>query len=233
MSATSPPAPRKGHCPQCGPDRFADVVGYHRAHDEDDRSGVWVATDYRIMRCRGCEAVYFQTDEVFSEDVDSGEDPNTGEYVDYTPHKITHWPAPSKRAQPDWASKLHVLDPDLAALFDDIYVALDNDLRVLAAIGIRTAFDRASELLGVDSGQGFAQKLKELVQLGKIGADERDTLDVLTNAGSAAAHRGWRPEPQELDTMMSIIEAFLYRTFILDRAAKSLKQSVPVRPRRQ
>jgi hypothetical protein len=39
--------------------------------------------------------------------------------------------------------------------------------------------------------------------------------------------------PQELDTMMGIIEAFLYRTLILNDAVKSLKQNVPVRPKRK
>jgi hypothetical protein len=42
-------------------------------------------------------------------------------------------------------------DPDLGGLLTEMYAALNNDLRVLAAIGARTAFDRSSELLGVDA----------------------------------------------------------------------------------
>ena len=100
-------------------------------------------------------------------------------------------------------------------------------MEVLTAIGIRTVFDRASELLGVDPNKTFADKLFELVQCGKIGCDEKETLKILTDAGSAAAHRGWKPEPEQLDTMMNIIEAFIYRAFILHAAAKRLQDNVP------
>lgn len=229
MTAPTPPPPIKGHCPDCGPGRLADVVGQHSKRDEDDENDIWLETSYRILRCRGCEAVYFQTDYVFSEDIDHEEDPRTGKYKAVVPHKTTYWPAPSKRKQPDWSSDLFVVDSDLVSLFDDIYVALNSDLRVLAAIGIRTAFDRASELLRVDPAKTFAEKLTALVQLGKIGESEKDSLDILTDAGSVAAHRGWKPDPKELDTMMSIIEAFLYRNFILDAATARLKQTVPKR----
>lgn len=245
MSASASPAPIKGHCPNCGPDRLANVVGHHHSRYYDETSGIWGEVDYRILQCRGCELAYFQKDEIFSEDWEN--DPDTGE--SYIPRKITHWPAPpappapAKRKRPDWASpklelfsgvsELFAIDSDLDSLFDNIYVAMNNDLRVLSAIGIRMTFDRASELLGVDPAKSFAEKLLELVKLGRIGVNEKDTLDILTDAGSAAVHRGWKPGPEELDTMMNIIETFLYRTFILDAAAKRLKQNVPARQKRQ
>jgi Domain of unknown function (DUF4145) len=249
VSVSELPSPIKGHCPNCGPGRLADVVGHHHSRYDDETSGIWGEVDYRILQCRGCELAYFQTDEIDSEHWEN--DPDTGEM--YIPHKITHWPAPpaspvlSKRKRPDWASpkfnldsvpfgvdsELFAIDYDLASLFDDIYVALNNDLRVLSAIGIRMAFDRASELLGVDPAKSFAEKLLELVKHGRIGVSEKDTLDILTDAGSAAAHRGWKPKLEELDTMMNIIETFLYRTFILDTAAKRLKQNVPARQKRE
>jgi hypothetical protein len=109
----------KGHCPNCGPDQLADVVAHHQSQYEYEGE-----IEYRILRCRGCEAVYFQRD---SEDIVV--DPKTGE--DFLSHTITHWPAPSKRKQPDWAPGLFVVDGDLSSLFNDIYVALNNDLRVL------------------------------------------------------------------------------------------------------
>jgi hypothetical protein len=213
----------KGHCPACGPDVWADVVAHHQSSFHDREDDTYGQIEYRILRCRGCEAVYFQRDEMFSEDFD----PETGDLL----HTVSYWPAPSKREKPNSSLDLAAVDIDLHSLFDDIYVALNNDLRVLAAIGIRTAFDRATDLLGINPAKNFAQKLTDLVTRGKIGSSEKDTLDILTDAGSAAAHRGWKPKPEELDTMMSIIEAFLYRTFILDAAAKSLKKNVPPKPR--
>jgi hypothetical protein len=168
VSASASPAPVKGHCPSCGSDRLADVVGHHHSRYDDEE--IWGKIDYRILRCRGCESVYFQKDEIFSEDVDYEVNPHTGELEGYIPHRITHWPKPpaaSERVQPAWASQLLDIDNDLDSLFNEIYVALNNNLRVLSAIGVRTAFDRASELLGVDPAKSFADKLSKLVQLGK------------------------------------------------------------------
>lgn len=112
-SETLPP-PVKGHCPDCGPARLADVVGHHHKRESDEN--VWAETDYRILRCRGCETVYFQTDLVFSEDWDYEVNPHTGEHEGYYPHKVSYWPAPSKREQPAWSSELFGIDSDLDSL---------------------------------------------------------------------------------------------------------------------
>ncbi|MGB7975894.1 MAG: hypothetical protein WCF81_16445 [Roseiarcus sp.] len=82
MSEPDPLLSVKGHCPECGPERLSEVVGHHTL--EDDYNGlVWSRVDYRILRCRGCEKVYFQTDEVFSEDEEYRTDPHTGEMEIY------------------------------------------------------------------------------------------------------------------------------------------------------
>lgn len=223
----------KGHCPDCGPNRFADVVGHHEVKWEEDDLGIWAETQYRILKCRGCTRVYFQIDDMFSEEVDYHIDPRTGKEEPYIPHKISHFPAPTKRDPPEWAMELDIKDSILGSLFGDIYGALNAELRVPAAIATRTAFDRASELLGVDPALSFAEKLDALTAKGKISADERKTLHVLTDAGSAAAHRGWKPKPRELETMVTIIESFLHRTIILDEAATELRASIPRKQRRK
>src|SRR5258707_3203307 len=144
--------------------------------------------------------------------------------------ETTYWPAPVERKPPKWIESIEFADQTLGRLLTEMYAALNNDLRVLAAIGARTAFDRSSELLGVDASLQFRQKLEDLVKLGKVGTDEQETLRVLVDAGSAAAHRGWRPKAAELNTMMDVIEAFLYRSFIVGDGIKKLKASVPAKP---
>jgi len=229
MATTADAHKMKGHCPKCGPDRNADVVGHHVAKFEDDIAGIWGQTDYRILVCRGCDTTYFQIGEVFSEDIDHREHPVTGEMESYLPSRFSYWPSPSKRERPKWFDELYLSDELLNQLLTDIYGALDADLRVPAAIAIRTAFDRASRLLGIDAIETFQNKVKALKEAGKISADESLALDALTDAGNAAAHRGWRPKPKELDTMMSLLEAFIHRTFVLGRAANDLRLLVPAK----
>lgn len=206
--------------------------GRHRVASADEEDGTSSAETGFILECCGCECVYFRRDFWFSEWETLAEHPVTGEPRLEGGIKTTYWPSPVQRKQPDWAAKVEGADPDLGRLLGEMYAALNTDLRVLAAIGARTAFDRSSELLGVDTSLPFRQKLEELVRLGKVGTDEQETIRILVDAGSAAAHRGWRPTAEELNTMMDVIEAFLYRSFIVGDGIKKLKVSVPAKPRR-
>jgi hypothetical protein len=172
-----------------------------------------------MLQCGGCETVYFETRSIDSEDYDQNG----------PVERVTYYPAPSKRNQPSWMWEMMLEDDKLHSLLSETYAALNNDARVLAAVGLRTIFDRVSEKFGVDTNKPFEAKLDELVARGKIGQSERDSLDVLTDAGSAAAHRGWRPTVEQLRTLMDIGEAFLYRAIILDAEAQRLKKSIPKR----
>lgn len=219
----------RGHCPECGPNRLAESMGSHLVREVDEQTGVWFEIDYHILKCRGCEEVYFRTSSAFSEEYEHEYIELMDEFETIYPRKVQYWPAATSRKEPDWASDLRGTDMILRELFADIYVALNNDLRILAAIGLRTAFDRASEILNVDPKISFSQKLKGLMEAGKIGRDEVEILGVLTDAGSAAAHRGWKPSESDLNTMMNIFESFIHRSFILQSEARKLIKSVPKR----
>lgn len=218
----------RGHCPNCGPARFADVRGeFVDVENMDDGSGMWAKTTSRILQCAGCKSVYFQDTYIHSEDYDYDEDghirPN---------ERITYYPAPAKRTRPDWVSFLD-LEEGLFDLLEETYNALDVDARVLAAIGARTVFDRAAELLGIDPSLPFKDKLGLLKDGGHVGQAELNHLDLLTDAGGAAAHRSWRPSPTQIDAVMSIVEAFIYRSFVLEAKVKKLKGQIPERQKPQ
>ncbi|UJW85584.1 DUF4145 domain-containing protein [Devosia sp. SL43] len=233
MTKVSETKPIKGHCPTCGDEKWADTVGHYNEYSSDIRDGIWVSIDHRILKCRGCDAIYHQTDRVFSEDMFYSQNPETGEEEYDYEHDVKHWPAPNKRPRPNWLERLPAVDTDLYKLLNDVYSALDIDLAVLAAIGVRTTFDRGSELLGIDSSLTFSEKLTQLVDKGFAGATERDALSVMTEAGNASAHRGWRPSSDQLDTMLQIIEAFVHRNFVLRTDVTELKNAVPAKPPRK
>jgi hypothetical protein len=175
---------------------------------------------------------YFQTDHVFSEDMDQRWNEELQDWEGYLPSTINHYPKPSRRAEPEWQYRISIKDRILGNLLADVYGALNAELYVPAAVATRTLFDRASAILDVDPALNFNEKLKELLKKGSIGNDEKATLEVLTDAGGAAAHRGWRPKQNELDTLVTIVETFLHRVFILPADASELAQSIPTRPQR-
>jgi hypothetical protein len=77
----------------------------------------------------------------------------------------------------------------------------------------------------------FAQKLEELEKQGFVGTQNRLFLDAALDAGSAAAHRGYTPESEDINHVMDIIENLLQAVYALERAAQRLKRSTPPRKR--
>ena len=232
-----------GHCPDCGGDRNAEVLAEDMREGEDEASGVWYRSGYSILRCLGCDRRYIRLVELCSEDWDHDIDPDTGETSLTMNERVTYWPSiPAPRAvrrRPDWlwfdplelklslgfASEY----PELASLLGEVYTALDNRLRILATIGMRTVFDCASQKLGADPNQSFAEKLKELTAGNKIGGEEKEMLSVLAEAGSAAAHRGWEPAKDDIDRLMGALENFLERAFVLKHDLRRVKKNIPPR----
>jgi hypothetical protein len=158
--------------------------------------------------------------------------------VDAVPvEQFEYWPALLRRREPQW---LNALSDDafdhLRLVLDELYGALNSGLPILAAIGVRTCFDVASELCGIDESLSFQNKLIELAKQSKIDEAEKIRLEVLVDAGGASAHRGWQPSDQELDTLVNLLENFLFEGFVkpltgtrLTKEAAALKAKVPPR----
>jgi hypothetical protein len=83
--------------------------------------------------------------------------------------------------------------------------------------------------LGIVPSLTFAKKLEEAVSAGHVGAKEKDALAVLVDAGSAAAHRGWRPSHDDLTAMINALETFLQRVFLTNPKVGTIKGGVPPR----
>ncbi|WP_426052179.1 DUF4145 domain-containing protein [Brevundimonas sp. SL161] len=146
---------------------------------------------------------------------------------------LTTYPKPNSKTKPQWFSTVQAADRQLGQILDETYLAYDAGLLILATVGIRTAIDRTTELLKIDAAKSFQQKLEELQSGGWIGDTEKQILGVVIDAGSAAAHRGWSPEPEEAAQLITVMEVFLQKAFIVEKKALGLKASIPARPARQ
>src|SRR5262249_14307892 len=97
----------KGHCPNCGPNRNAEIVASHESAGSDDEDGIWWRAKDQILQCGGCDEIYYRKEVVSSENSDSQP-------------VITYWPAPSKRKRPSWTNEL-MEDWDLYNLVLETY----------------------------------------------------------------------------------------------------------------
>lgn len=226
---------RKAECARCGGIRNCDIQGEHTESYSDDAFQAW--TTWRILECRGCGYVFIQTTATNTEDYDHDYDID-GSTITTLNESLEYWPSLSKRKMPDWiengfeAQNAGSLNHSLR----ELYGALDSGLNRLAAIGMRMSFDIATELLGIDSNLSFKEKLNNLVSKGLIGIVDKDRLEVLVDAGSASAHRGWYPKAEDLRSMMDILEHFVETAFVepfrrkaLDVKAAKVKTGIPVR----
>lgn len=224
----------KAHCSKCGGKRNCDVRG-HLIEEGDEEGYYYWTTNWYLLVCRGCEHIFAQTVSTNSEDYFEYNGPSGEQEIEFREH-VRQWPAALKRELPDWFDHSKVeTDRDTAkldSLLSEVYLALDNDLCTLAAIGIRTCFDLASELLAVDPNIPFAAKLEDLVVKGAIREAEREHLGILVEAGSASAHRGWKPTFADLSTLMDVLEGFIFDSFVLParRRAEASKLAL-IRPR--
>lgn len=233
--ADEPKPTIKAHCPKCDGERVCAVHGTAKTSwDWEDRhsgNGMNGGADHSLLQCRGCETVFYESRSWNSEEYTPYYDA-LGELQYETVWNIISYPKPETKTKPTWFEAMRKIDGQLHNILSQVYVANDNQVHILTAIGLRTALDRATEVLGIDPIKTFEQKLNELQSGGWIGQSERDVLGVVTDAGNAAAHRGWEPHGQEISQLISATEAFLHRAFIVGNKALEIKGNIPAKPQR-
>lgn len=222
-------------CPRCNGDRTCFIHGEIDVpwNWTDGQHAQWGQSDYKLAQCCGCKEVFFHQSSWDSEDWDVIYHPTTGEEVVTNPRTITTYPIPEKKSEkPDWVWKIAQIDPQLFAILNETYQAYEQGSFILASVGLRTAFDRTTEILKIDPALTLEAKVKLLLNNGFIGETESLTLDVVINAGSAAAHRAWSPNHTEFKTLLITLEQFIHRTVVSGSAALSVAQNIPARPAR-
>ena len=225
----------RAHCRECDGERVCDVHGATKTSWEwesaDKQHSMEGGADHTLLQCRGCEAVFYQKSAWDSEDVDQWYEPD-GSVGCALSRTITSYPKPESKTKPAWVSNISRTDNQLGDILDETYVAYDNRSFILTSVGLRTALDRATEVLKIDASKTFAEKLTELEGSGWIGKTEKDILEVVIDAGNAAAHRGWSPGASEVAQLLSAMEVFLQKAFIVEKKALGLKSSIPAKPKR-
>jgi uncharacterized protein YutE (UPF0331/DUF86 family) len=82
----------------------------------------------------------------------------------------------------------------------------------------------------------FKDKLNKLESEGYIDPTEKELLDAVTEAGNAAAHRGYAPDATLLNSVIDILESLFDRIYFkpdrdkeLLEKARELKKKIPKR----
>lgn len=126
---------------------------------------------------------------------------------------------------PAWYEKL---DAPMRELIAEINTAINNKLRTLPTIGLRTLLDMVIvEHIG-DSGT-FKQKLERFENEGHISSTQSELLLRVLDTGSAAAHRGHTPDQEDLQTCIDFVKSLMHSLYILHPNIQRLHQNTPSR----
>lgn len=205
------------HCNTCGQrTKHRRVARHLRSEHDPEDEGIWLAADYELFTCLGCEEATLRQEVRCSED-------------DPTIPTITYFPPRVARQPPSWLWRIK--DENVTALLKEVYAALQADSRRLAMMGCRAVLDRIMVKAVGDLGN-FKDTLDEMVAQKLLSTPDRDVLAAAIDAGSASAHRGYLPTPEVLDHVVSIVEHAVQAT-LLPGVAKEIKRKTPRRPRRK
>ncbi len=231
VASTALPEVVQGHCNKCGGERDSFRRATHTVKGEaavtSRGDGTSWSDTYDVLECCGCHELSVRRELWFSEWDNFDFDPLTGEQIVIPGVSVTYWPPPTKRKKPEWTGNLD--DDVLRNVIGEVYQALNLGLIVLASVGIRTLLDRAMLLRVGDVAGGFGGKLKAMLEEGHVGEKEKGILEIITDAGSASAHRGFAPDVDTLNTIVQAVENFLQREFVLKAAAEKVKAATPPR----
>lgn len=180
---------------------------------EDRRDLIFRAT-YRMIQCRGCEAVSLVERE---------------DYPTYEGNsRACYYPPPLARRIPNWHFQLTAFDGEMRKLLEEVYSAMRADTRRLALMGVRAIVDMLlSDQVGPNG--GFQERMNHLVSDGHISPKNRLVLGAVLEAGHAAAHRGYEPSEVDLGRVLDIVGNVLQSLYVLDEHAEELGKTTPPR----
>ncbi len=215
----------RSHCNRCLNVTNNELL-FERERIWEDREGDrWRRVRYQMLLCRGCETVGFRTVSIDSEAISPEGEPEP---------IFTYYPPEISRREPSWLHDLWVKynQPVLHNLLVEVYTALQQDLRTLAAAGVRTIIDTAMTTKVGDKGT-FGASLKEFEQKGFIALNHVEFLKNTLDAGSASAHRAFTPSRDDLNLLLDIAENLIEGVFIYPERMKDFSKRVPRRRRKK
>lgn len=214
MSAN--PEPVKVHCNCCLNDTRHTVLFAHTQEGCDaldvEYPTSWT-TIYELLECAGCEEVCVRRRFYFSEW-------NHGDV------ELSFYPPRMARALPKWIKNL---DENIAMLLKETYQALQSQSPRLAMMGARAIVDMAM-CDKIDDRGSFKGNLTALKEAGYLSTKNAEMLETALDVGNAAAHRGYAPKAEHVQTVMDIVENLLQATFLQGKT-DDLKKATPPRIR--
>jgi hypothetical protein len=207
--STPPPEKQiKARCLTCKRDTahriFADFRDYNR-----EENGCWIDKHFQIIGCLGCDTYSFRqtlNDNIFSEEEEPLEE---------------LWPPRKVRAAVDHQFRL---PKGVIRVYVETNKALNNDQRILGAIGIRALVEAVCKHKRA-KGRNLKFRIDNLVTRGVLTKGQARVLHQTRFMGNKAAHETKPPSKEVLEYAMQIAEHMLTAVYLLPMIGKDMRKT--------
>lgn len=212
-------------CNLCGQETDHDAIS-KKANSQEGPNGEALDTFTYVLRCRGCQDFSVRTEQWYFDGVPVEDNKATRIRLEFHPPRL--W-----RKPPVWLCDLKDIDDDLFSLLKEVYSAANDEQLRLLSMGTRTALDHAMTVILQGDFGSFEEKLSEMVSQGHLTNSQRESLEIVIDAGSASSHRGFRPPQQLIQAMLMTVEGIVQNHYITGPMLKTARAHIPPRPPRQ
>jgi hypothetical protein len=202
----------KAHCNDCNGEKNHEILFTTNTSWDDEEAGVSGSDKYQVLKCGGCDRVILKHTSWFSE---------------YPEPTILYHPPSSLRQEPRWLYDMSGSNVEIVRnILKEVYVGVQNDTRMIAAMGVRALIEYVMINAVGDLGS-FSGNLAEFMKRGYISPKQRDILKAVLEAGHAAIHRAYQPTYEDLSTCIDIAESVLQTVYVHPNKVAELTKRVP------
>lgn len=206
------------HCNECHNSTSHTVLGSKLNEYRDEDGYLEDSRTWAMVECCGCGEIKLLVAHRDAFSMDASEK--------------QHPPA-SRRRPPEWYDSIVLSDPKHAFVLNmlkEIYGAWDNGFVRLVAAGIRSLIEQVAIEQGGDGGT-FRANLLQLEEAGHLSRLGREKLAKVVDAGSAAIHRGYVPDFNDVSTMLDLVEHLIASVYVHGARVAALAARTPPRKR--
>jgi hypothetical protein len=166
---------------------------------------------YQILECLGCDIKSFR--KVFY-DIESAYPTHDNEWE--VPENITAYPKAVEGHKE--IGELWELPKIVRTIYSEVLMALREDSKVLAGLGLRAAVEAVCNDLNIP-GRSLEVRINKLATSGYISKNDAERLHGIRFMGNDAAHDIKKPKDESLSVALQIVEHLIASVYILEKKA--------------
>ncbi|WP_415886006.1 DUF4145 domain-containing protein [Neptuniibacter sp. QD37_6] len=199
----------KSYCRACGKKTNSEVLAENQeSHRDEYRCDI----SYQILQCLGCDTKSFR--KVF-EDIEAAYPTYDDEWE--VPEEITVYPKAVEGHRE--IDDIWNLPEIVRVIYSEILMALREEAKVLAGLGLRAAVEAVCNDLQIP-GRSLEVRINRLSTAGYISKNDSERLHGIRFMGNDAAHDIKKPKDEALSVALQIVEHLIASVYILEKKAQ-------------